>query len=112
MRPTTRELSVLDYLAGDLSKDVLVHLAHLGRTTPAARKTGGSSQMPGGPTPVASVGGPQWKATAVYHLTDDITMLVPREVAPLPLHVSRQCGAWRAASHHLPLPLLASRPPR
>ena len=45
--------------------------------------------MPGGPTPDASVGGPQWKATAVYHLTDDITMLVPREVAPLPLHVSR-----------------------
>src|SRR5207249_12194687 len=25
----------------------------------------------------------------VYHLTDDITMLVPRAVAPLPLHVSR-----------------------
>jgi len=47
IRPTTRELSVLDYLAGNLSKDVLVHLAHLGRTTPAARKTRGKPDARG-----------------------------------------------------------------
>jgi len=58
IRPTTREFSVLDYLASDLAKNILFHLASPWAHDFRRVNGKGSSQMPGGPTPDAPVGGP------------------------------------------------------
>ncbi len=88
IRPPTRELSVLDYLASDLAKDILFHLARRPSLCYVWKPRRCQANRRGQYSP--SSGGPRERRRRREGRAARIPLhaLVPREVPPIPLHIS------------------------